>query len=154
MNDKWFNMAMIIVLTSFVANAFVFMLLAIPGGTQFNSLYQTNLAYDADSNSVRMAYEPSVSDQQVLTPGASDTTGTGFTPLTNNKSGNPVGLDPISLITTGFIGLEVLLLSLANIFPMFSGMFILFALLAFTVKVIVVAYFGSLLIRAIFGGRS
>jgi len=154
MNDKWFNMAMIIVLTSFVANAFVFMLLAMPGGAQFNSLYQTNLAYDADANSVRMAYEPNVADQQVLAPGAADTTGTGFTPLTNNRTGNPTGLDPINLITTGFIGLEVLLLSLSNIFPMFSGLFILFALIAFTVKIVVIGYFGSLLIRAIFGGRT
>lgn len=153
MNDKWFNMAMIIVLTSFVANALVLMVLAMPGGAQFNSLYQANLDYNADINSVRMAYEPNVADQQVLAPGAADSTGTGYTPFTNNKTSNPVGLDPITMITTGFVGLEVLLLSLANIFPMFSGMFILFALLAFTVKIVVVAYFGSLLIRAIFGGR-
>jgi hypothetical protein len=154
MNDKWFNMAMIIVLTSFVANALVFMLLSMPGGAQFNTLYQTNLDYDADENSVRMAYEPNVSDEQVLAPGAADSTGTGYIPFTNNKTSKPVGLDPITLITTGFVGLEVLLLSLGNIFPMFSGLFSLFALLAFTVKVIVVAYFGSLLIRAMFGGRT
>jgi hypothetical protein len=156
MNDKWFNMAMIIVLTSLVANGFVFMLIAIPGGSQFTSLYQANLSYsltpNVDTNSVNYQYNPKIADQQVIAPGASDTTGTGFTPITT-VTNDPFGLAPLTLVATAFVGLEVLLLSLANIFPMFSVMFILFALLAFVVKAIVVAYFASILIRSIFGGR-
>jgi hypothetical protein len=153
MNDKWFNMAMIIVLTSLVANAFVFMLIAMPGGNQFNALYQSNLDYNVNPSSVRVAYDPAVADQSVLAPGAADSTGTGFTPITT-IAGDPFGLAPLTLVATAFVGLEVLLLSLANIFPMFSSMFVLFALLAFTVKAIVVAYFASILIRSIFGGRT
>ena len=156
MNDKWFNMAMIIVLTSLVANAFIFMLIAIPGGSQFATLYQNTLSYsqtpNTDTNSINYKYNPKVADQNIIAPGASDSTGTGFTPITT-IAGDPFGLAPLTLIATAFVGLEILLLSLANIFTMFAGIFILFALLAFTVKAIVVAYFASILIRSIFGGR-
>lgn len=152
MNDKWFNIAMIIILTSLVANGFIALLVVIPGGSQFNSLYHNNLSYNADSNSIKTAYNPSIAGQSVIAPGASDSTGTGFTPITT-IAGDPFGLAPLTLLITAFVGLEVLLLSLSNIFPIFGGIFVLFALLAFTVKAIVVAYFASVLIRSIFGGR-
>ena len=152
MNDKWFNIAMLIVFTSLIANGLVFMLTAFPGGSQFTTLHQTNLDYSTNSGSVKTVYSPSISGQSTIAPAANDTTGAGFTPITS-LTGDPFGLSPLNILASAFVGLEALLLSLANIFTMFAVLFILFALIAFTVKAIVVAYFASILIRSIFGGR-
>ena len=157
MNDKWFNIAMIIVFTSFIANGFVFMLTAFPNGgiygtNDFTSLHQNTLDYKSDSNSIGYKYGEVYDKNGKISPIASDT----FNPIGFLIDGvlNPFGLAPLKILATAFVGLELLLLTLANIFPVFSVIFITIALVMFTVKAIVIAYFASQLIRAIFGGRT
>jgi len=143
MNDKWFNIAMIIIFTSLVANGFVLMLTAFPGGSSYAGLHQDKLDYKTfDKN---YAYTNNTGS---FTATNQDT----YTPITM-LTGDPFGLAPLNIIVTGFIGLELLLYTLSQVFSVFAVFFYVIILIMFTVKTIVVAYFASVLIRTIFGGR-
>jgi len=148
MNDKWFNIAMLIVFTSLIANGLIFMLTAFPNGNQFTTLHQNNLDYNNGATSISNTYGYKI-DGSKITPDSSTTTSTGT--LITTLTGDPFGLSPLNLIASAFVGLEALLLTLANIFTMFAVLFILMALFAFTVKVIVAAYFASIIVRSILG---
>ena len=148
MNDKWFNVAMIIVFTSLLANGFVLMLTSFPNGSNYSNLYQKNLDYNADPTSMKATYKDYTNTGDKMTKDTTDA----YTPITL-AGGDPFGLAPLGMLVTAFLGLELMLLSLANIFPMFAIMFGMVILVIFSVKAIVVAYFASMLIRFIFGGR-
>jgi hypothetical protein len=151
MNDKWFNVAMIIVFTSLVANGLIFMLTSFPNGGQFSNLSHSNLDYNTSTASVGNAYVYQVGGANNMSAEASsNSAGTLITSIT----GDPFGLSPLNLLASAFFGLEALLLSLANIFTMFGFLFTLFALIAFTVKMLVAAYFGSVIVRGILGWLS
>ncbi len=143
MNDKWFNIAMIILFTSLVANGFVLMLVSFPNGSTYSGLYQA----DADYATFKHDYNVQVSGDKI-TSATNDT----YTPLTL-LTGDPFGLAPLNMLITAFVGLELLLLTLASIFSMFSIILYTIVLVMFAVKAIMIAYFASMLIRFIFGGR-
>jgi len=146
MNDKWFNIAMIILFTSLVANGFVLMLVSFPHTSSFNptNLHQSG----SDYNIYKGTYAESINTGDVITNAQNDT----YTPITL-ALGDPFGLAPLNMVITAFVGLELLLLTLGTTFTMFAILFNMIALIMFTVKAIMVAYFASVLIRMIFGGR-
>jgi hypothetical protein len=154
MNDKWFNIAMIIVFTSFIANGLVFMLTAFPnGGTydgvDYTGLHQDTLDYNTNNGSVKTQYASKMDTGSKISPTENDT----FNPITTIL-GDPFGLSPLYLLGTAFIGLELMLLTLSQIFAPFAILFITVALIMFTVKALVIAYFAGILIRSLFGGRA
>ena len=143
MNDKWFNIAMIIVFTSIIANGLVFMLTAFPNGAQTSTLYNSNMDYSAINHDYN-----AITGESILASSE-----TGFNPITT-ITGDPFGLSPLNLLASAFVGLEAMLLTLADVFPMFSFLFVVFAIISFIVKAVVIAYFASVLVRSIFGGRA
>ena len=155
MNDKWFNIAMIIVFTSLVANGFVFMLTSFPHDSTFdpNELHLTQLDYNG-SGAMKQSYAYNFDKNASMSPSATNVDGSGFTPFTFLTEGLPYGLAPLNVLIIGFVGLELLLLQLAEVFSVFAVLFGMIVLVMFTVKVIVIAYFASVLIRMLFGGRS
>ena len=146
MNDKWFNIAMIILFTSLGANGFVLMLTSFPHTADFDptGLQQPGVDY----NTYNTTYAEKTNTGDKIT----DTTNDTYTPITL-ALGDPFGLAPLNMVITAFIGLELLLLTLGGTFTMFAILFNTIALVMFTVKAIMVAYFASVLIRMIFGGR-
>jgi hypothetical protein len=121
------------------------MLTAFPNGTTYSPLHNNGMDY----NTINHDYNAIINKKSVIA-GATDLP---FNPITA-ITGDPFGMAPLNILLSAFVGLEAMLLTLANIFPMFAIMFILFAAIAFIVKLIVIAYFASILIRSIFGGSS
>jgi hypothetical protein len=148
MNDKWFNIAMIIVMTSLVANGFVLMLTSFPNGNQFNGLHRSELDYE----NIKSKYDPSINTNTPIGTSATNYDGSGFNPITT-ATNDPFGLSGLFIIIQAVVGLELLLLTLASVFSLFSVLFYMIILLMLAVKIVVVAYFASILIRLIFGGR-
>lgn len=148
MNDKWFNIGMIIILTSLVANGFVFMLTSFPGGNAFTGFYDSDLSY----TNINTDLNVSVNEGANINNTATNYDGSGFIPIL--IGGIAAGLASVTLIIMAVAGLELLLLNLAGIFTMFSPLLYMIVAVMIVVKAIVIAYLGSALIRLIFGGRS
>jgi hypothetical protein len=148
MNDKWFNIGMIIILTSLVANGFVFILTEFPNSTTYDGLYRGDLSYA----SIKGSYAESVNTGANINTTATNYDGSGFTPIL--LGGVAAGLGGATLLIKAVFGLEVLLLTLANIFTIFATLIYTIIVVMFAVKIIVLAYLGSVLIRLIFGGRT
>jgi hypothetical protein len=148
MNDKWFNIGMIIILTSLVANGFVFMLTEFPNSTTYDGLYKADLGYA----SIKGSYAESVNTGANINTTATNYDGSGFIPIL--LGGVAAGLSGATLLIKAVFGLEVLLLTLANIFTIFATLIYTIIVVMVAVKVIVLAYLGSVLIRLIFGGRT
>ena len=147
MNEKWFNIGMIIILTSLVANGLVFMLTEFPNSTTYSSLYKSELGYA----SIKGSYAESVNTGANINTTATNYDGSGFIPIL--LGGVAAGLSGATLLIKAVFGLEVLLLTLANIFTIFATLIYTIIVVMVAVKVIVLAYLGSVLIRLIFGGR-
>lgn len=149
MNDRWFNIGMILILTSLVANGFIIMLTEIPGGNQFNSLQKSDLTYGA----IKQDYSEHVNSQASISTTATNYDGSGLTPIVDEDN-NPFGIDPLRLLIVAVVGLETLLFALAQIFSIFAIIFYAVIAVMLAVKLVIVAYFASMLIRAIFGQRT
>lgn len=149
MNEKWFNVGMIIILTSIVANGLILMLTAFPGGTTYNGLYQSNLYY----NNVKTDYQEIINNKANINTSQTNYDGSGITPI-ELVTGDPFGLGALTLVIKGVVGLELLLVTLGMIFPIFAIIFYTLTTVILAIKAIIVAYFASILLRLIFGGRS
>lgn len=149
MNEKWFNVGMIIILTSIVANGLILMLTAFPGGTTYNGLYQSNLYY----NNVKTDYQEIINNKANINTSQTNYDGSGITPI-ELVTGDPFGLGALTLVVKGVVGLELLLVTLGMIFPIFAIIFYTLTTVILAIKAIIVAYFASILLRLIFGGRS
>lgn len=149
MNEKWFNVGMIIILTSIVANGLILMLTAFPGGTTYNGLYQSDLAY----SNVKTDYQEQVNTKAIINNSQTNYDGSGITPI-ELVTGDPFGLGALTLVIKGVVGLELLLYTLGMIFPIFAIVFLTLATVVLAIKAVIVAYFASILLRLILGGRS
>jgi hypothetical protein len=153
MNDKWFNIGMILILTSIVANGFILMLVGFPnsssGGINMGNLYRSDMNY----GQMGSAYNPVINEQANISDTASSSDGSGFTPITL-LSNIAYGLTPLYVLIMGLIGLELLLITLASIFTVFSIVIYTIVGVMLMIKFIIIAYFASILVRLLFGGRS
>lgn len=149
MNEKWFNIGMIIILTSIVANGLILMLTGFPGGNTYNGLYQSNLYY----NNVKTDYQEIINNKANINTSQTNYDGSGITPI-ELVTGDPFGLGALTLVIKGVVGLELLLVTLGMIFPIFAIIFYTLTTVILAIKAIIVAYFASILIRLILGGRS
>jgi len=149
MNEKWFNIGMIIIITSVIANGFVFMLTAFPQSDSYADLYDSDLNY----YNFKTDYQEVRNDQANINTTATNYDGSGFTPF-ELVTGDPFGLGAYNLIVKGVVGLELLLFSLSLIFHIFAIVLLTLATVILVIKAVIVAYFASILIRLIFGGRS
>lgn len=149
MNEKWFNIGMIIILTSIVANGLILMLTGFPGGNTYNGLYQSNLYY----NNVKTDYQEIINTRANINTSQTNYDGSGITPI-ELVTGDPFGLGALTLVIKAVVGLELLLVTLGIIFPIFAIIFYTLTTVILAIKAIIVAYFASILLRLIFGGRS
>lgn len=149
MNDKWFNIGMVIILTSVMANGLILLLTAFPGGTTYNGLYQSDLTY----SNVKTDYQEIINNKANINNSQTNYDGSGITPI-ELVTGDPFGLGALTLVIKGVVGLELLLYTLGMIFPIFAIVFLTLATIVLVIKAVIVAYFASILLRLIFGGRS
>lgn len=147
MNDKWFNISVIIILASILANGLVFMITDFPGGNSFNNLHSTDLGYF----STKTNYAETINTEASINSTATNYDGSGFIPIL--LGGLAAGLVGVTMIIKAVAGLEVLMLKIATIFTMFSVVIYTLVAIMFIVKAIAIGYLGSILIRLIFGGR-
>lgn len=75
----------------------------------------------------------------------------GFIPIKRTIDDNPVGFNGFDAAITMALGVEMVMLTLSEIFAPIGALFLAFAAVAFFIKAIAVAWLGSLVIRAIFG---
>ena len=150
MNEKWMNYGIIITLLMLFTNAFILVAASQPDqNNQFSAVLfgATNNNMEYSNISTDYSYTYSESGDSSQTP----TNEQGFTPITNTSTGTPAGLDALSIVLLGSIGLELQLIQLALIFPFISPIFYAIISFALIIKAIVVAYLGSVLVRAIVG---
>lgn len=147
MNDKWFNISVIIILASILANGLVFMITDFPGGNSFNNLYSTDLDY----SSIKTNYAETINTEASINSTATNYDGSGFIPIL--LGGLAAGLVGVTMVIKAVAGLEVLMLKIATIFTMFSVVIYTLVAIMFIVKAIAIGYLGSILVRLIFGGR-
>ncbi|OQB40578.1 MAG: hypothetical protein BWY04_01283 [candidate division CPR1 bacterium ADurb.Bin160] len=147
MNDKWFNISVIIILASILANGLVFMITDFPGGNSFNNLHSTDLDYSATKTN----YAETINTEASINSTATNYDGSGFIPIL--LGGLAAGLVGVTMVIKAVAGLEVLMLKIATIFTMFSVVIYTLVAIMFIVKAIAIGYLGSILVRLIFGGR-
>lgn len=127
---------------------FVFLLTEFPNSTTYDGLHRQDLSYA----SIKGSYAESVNTGANINTTATNYDGSGFIPIL--LGGVAAGLSGATLLIKAVFGLEVLLLTLANIFTIFATLIYTIIVVMVAVKVIVLAYLGSVLIRLIFGGRT
>ena len=147
MNDKWFNISVIIILASILANGLVFMITDFPGGSSFDNLHSTDLDYSATKTN----YAETINTEASINSTATNYDGSGFIPIL--LGGWAAGLVGVTMVIKAVAGLEVLMLKIATIFTMFSVVIYTLVAIMFIVKAIAIGYLGSILVRLIFGGR-
>ena len=151
MNEKWFNYAISLTIMMIFVNAFITI-----GASQLNADGSSNLFLMNSTNNA-LTYEQQKQNSGFnIAPNSSDssqsaTTEQGFTPITRTTDSAPVGLNALSALTTMAIGIELVMLQLAQIFWPVAALFYSIAGVAFLIKAIAAAWLGSIAVRAIFG---
>jgi hypothetical protein len=134
-----------------LVNAFITIGASQPNADGSSNLYLLNNVNNAFSYSNQQAsssfYVESPSTDSSQTP----VTEQGFTPGKRSIDDNPVGFNGFDAAVTMALGVEMVMLTLSQIFTPVAPLFLAFAAIAFFIKAIAIAWLGSLAIRAIFG---
>lgn len=150
MNDKLMNIAMTIFFASIIINGFLGMLLLTPGGSAVLGLNDSALDYDSLKQNELSAPSGFISNT------AQSQDASSFNPVqfVSDLFGSVlVGVNAINWLIQGFFLLEMVFVTLASWFPVFSPIFLSFAGIILGSKILLIGYAGSVLLKAITGGR-
>jgi hypothetical protein len=151
LNEKWFNYAMTLTIIMIFVNAFITIGASQPNADGTYNLYLINSQNNAFSYQQQKNFGGFDVNSAYYDSSTSPTNEQGFTPVLRESDSAPVGLNAFDAAVTMALGIEMLMLTLANIFWPVAALFYAIAALAFFVKAIVVAYLGSVLVRSIVG---
>lgn len=151
MNEKWFNYAIALTIVMILVNSFITIGASQPNADGSSILYLVNNVNNAFSYSEQKSsgdfYVQSPSGESSQTPVSEQE----FTPIKRTIDDNPVGFNGFDAAVTMALGVEMVMLTLSQIFTPVAPLFLAFAAIAFFIKAIAVAWLGSLVIRSIFG---
>lgn len=134
-----------------LVNAFITIGATQPNADGSSNLYLLNNVNNAFSYSQQESssefYVESPSGESSQTPVSEQE----FTPIKRTIDDNPVGFNGFDAAVTMALGVEMVMLTLSQIFAPVAPLFLAFAAIAFFIKAVAVAWLGSLVIRSIFG---
>jgi hypothetical protein len=151
LNEKWFNYGVALTILMIFVNAFITV-----GATQQNADGSYNL-YLLNSQNSSLSYQQQKTNSDFdfnsayYNSSTSPTNEQGFTPVLRTTDSTPTGLNAFDVAVIMAIGVELVMLTLANIFWPVAALFYAIASVAFLIKAIMVAYLGSVLVRSIVG---
>jgi len=151
MNEKWFNYAIALTIVMIFVNAFITMGAAQPNQNGvYSSLLMGNQNDSLTYSTMKTNSEFSLNARTTDTS-QSPTEEQGFTPVTRTIDDNPVGFNSFDAAITMTLGVELVMLTLANIFSPVAPIFLGLTAIVFFIKAIAIAWLGSIAIRSIFG---
>ncbi len=151
MNEKWFNYAISLTIVMILVNAFITIGASQPNADGTSNLYLLNNVNNAFSYSNQKSDSNFYLDPPTSDSSQSPTNEQGFTPIKRSIDDNPVGFNGFDAAITMALGIEMIMLTLSQIFLPVAPLFLAFAAIAFFIKAIAVAWLGSIVLRTIFG---
>jgi len=151
MNDKLLNISMVIFFAGIIINAMLIMVSTTPNGGIILGLTRSDLQYDSLKGSCTLSTPDGFISNTQQSQDASSfnpiecTTATGFDIF--------AGINAINMLFLGFFLLEVVFFNMAIWFGIFSPVFLAMAGIFVGAKLLLLGYAGSILLKALFGGR-